>query len=79
MEPSSFQILNSIMQWVVAPVAAFVWVLYQRQQSHNTDIAVLKARLDEAKTAHDREIKEIRETSRAIMDKLNSIEEALRK
>ena len=79
MEPGSFQIVNSIMQWVVAPVAAFVWILYQRQQHHTTDIAVLKARIDEAKTAHDREIKEIRETSRAIMEKLNSIEEALRK
>lgn len=79
MEQGSFQLLNSIMQWVVAPVAAFVWVLYQRQQIHTTDIAVLKARIDEAKAAHDREIKEIRETSRAIMEKLNSIEEALRK
>jgi hypothetical protein len=78
-EPTGFQILSTIIQWVIAPVAAFVWVLYQRQNNHSTDIAVLKARLDEAKTAHDREIKEIRETSRAIMDKLNSIEEALRK
>jgi len=67
------------MQWIIAPVAAFVWVLYQRQQNHTTDIAVLKARVDAAKAAHDREIKEIRETTRAIMEKLNSIEEALRK
>lgn len=79
MDSQTLALLNNVMQWVVAPVAAFVWVLYQRQQHHTTDIAVLKARIDEAKTAHDREIKEIRETSRAIMDKLNSIEEALRK
>lgn len=79
MDSQTLTILNNIMQWVIAPVAAFVWFLYARQQIHTTDIAVLKARVDEAKTAHDREIKEIRETSRAIMDKLNSIEEALRK
>ena len=65
--------------FVVAPVAAFVWVLYQKQQTHNTDIAVLKAETASARLAHDREIKEIRETTRAIMAKLDSIEEALRK
>ncbi len=73
------KVLSAIMQWVVAPVAAFVWVLYQKQQNHSTDIAVLKAETASARLAHDREIKEIRETSRAIMAKLDSIEEALRK
>jgi len=67
------------MRWVVAPVCAFVWFIYQRQQSHSLDIAVLKATTATAQEAHDREIKEIRETSRAIMAKLDSIEQALRK
>lgn len=67
------------MQWVIAPVAAFVWILYQKQQSHTTAIAVLQAQTETARQAHDREIKEIRETTRAIMLKLDSIEEALRK
>lgn len=75
----TLKILSAIMQWVIAPVAAFVWVLYQRQQNHTTDIAVLKAQVEASRLAHDREIKEIRETSRAIMAKLDSIEEALRK
>lgn len=79
LDGKSLEVLNVIMQWIIAPVAAFVWVLYQKQQSHHTDIAVLKAETASAKLAHDREIKEIRETSRAIMDKLSSIEEALRK
>jgi len=78
-DDQTFKVLSVVMQWIIAPVAAFVWVLYQRQQNHTTDIAVLKARVDAAKAAHDREIKEIRETTRAIMEKLNSIEEALRK
>ena len=75
----AFRVLNSIMQWIVAPVAAFVWVIYRTQQQHETAIAVLQAQTETARTAHDREIKEIRETTRAIMLKLDSIEEALRK
>jgi len=75
----ALQVLSTIMQWIIAPVAAFVWVLYQRQQNHTTDIAVLKTQIEASSLAHDREIKEIRETSRAIMAKLDSIETALRK
>lgn len=75
----TLRILSVIMQWIIAPVAAFVWMIYRKQQDHNTAIAVLQAETAGAKLAHDREIKEIRETSRAIMAKLDSIEEALRK
>lgn len=78
-DDQTLKVLSAIMQWIIAPVAAFVWIIYQKQQHHSTDIAVLKAETATARMAHDREIKEIRETSRAIMDKLSSIEEALRK
>jgi hypothetical protein len=71
--------MDSIMRWVVAPVAAFVWIIYSKQQIHTTSIAVLQAQMNAFQLAHDREIKEIRDTSRAIMAKLDSIEEALRK
>lgn len=76
-EAASF--VDSIMRWVVAPVAAFVWLIYMRQQDHHTDLAVLKAEATERKTAHERELKEIRDMIRAIFNKLDSIEEALRK
>jgi len=79
MEKASLEILSLIAQWIVAPIGAFVWILYQKQQTHTTAIAVLQAESLTARTAHDREIKEIRETMRAIMTKLDSIEEALRK
>jgi hypothetical protein len=75
----TLNLLNAVMQWIVMPVAAFVLVIYQKQQKHDTAIAVLQAESITARAAHDREIKEIRETTRAIMEKLNSIEEALRK
>lgn len=79
MDNETFRLFNSVMQWIIMPVAAFVWVIYRQQQHHETAIAVLQAQTATASLAHDREIKEIRETSRAIMAKLDSIEEALRK
>jgi hypothetical protein len=68
-----------IMQYIVLPVSAFVWLVYTRQQDHHTDIAVLKSRVDSDKQSHDREMAEIRETTNKIFAKLDSIEEALRR
>lgn len=79
MHSDALNILQAIMQWVVAPVALFVWLIYRTQQDHATQLAVLEANAESMKNAHDREMKEIRETTRAIMQKLDSIEEALRK
>ena len=79
LDDQTFKVLGAIMQWIIAPVAAFVWVIYRQQQTHEAAIAVLQAQTETSRNAHDREIKEIRETSRAIMQKLDSIEEALRK
>jgi len=72
-------IFNMIMQYIVLPVSAFVWLVYTRQQDHHTDIAVLKSRVDSDKQSHDREMAEIRETTNKIFAKLDSIEEALRR
>lgn len=79
MDAEAIKVLNVVMQWIIMPVAAFVWLIYRTQNQHGTAIAVLQAESLTARTAHDREIKEIRETTRAIMSKLDSIEEALRK
>ena len=72
-------VIESIMKWIVAPVAAFVWMLHMKTQNHSTEIAVLKATTDANKQSHDREIKEIRENFKAVFEKLDSIEQALRK
>lgn len=79
MKMQALDVVNTIMQWVVAPVTAFVWLLHNRVQGHSTDIAVLKSEAATNKAAHDREMKEIREMHAQIFQKLNSIEEALRK
>jgi soluble cytochrome b562 len=72
-------ILDAVMRWIVAPVAAFVWILHQKTQTHATDIAVLKAEHASAKASHDREFKQMREDMRSILAKLDDIEKALRK
>lgn len=73
------EILNTIMQWVVAPVAAFVWLLHNKTQVLTTEVAVMKATTAAYKEAHDREFKEVKENFKEVMAKLTSIEEALRK
>ena len=72
-------VLNTIMSWVVAPVAAFVWLLHNKTQVNTTDIAVIKATQAANKEAHDREFKEMKESFKAVMDKLDNIETHLRK
>lgn len=75
----NYEMIDTIMQWVVLPVAGFVWVMYNRQGDHHTDIAVLKAQNEANKLAHDREMKEMKQTIAAIFTKLDNIEQALRK
>jgi hypothetical protein len=70
--------LNTLLTWVVAPVAAVVGLLYRTQQQHATLIAVLEAKMMATKEAHDREIKEIRSSFKAVLDKLDDIETHLR-
>lgn len=79
MQSQAIEILQTIMQWVVAPIAGFVWLLHNQVQNQKTAIAVLQAESLTNKQAHDREMKEIRDTMERIFQKLNSIEEALRK
>lgn len=72
-------VLETIMRWIVAPVAAFVWLMYKTQQTHATDIAVLKAEASANKEAHDREFKQLQDNFKAVFNKLDDIERALRK
>ena len=67
-----------IIQWLIAPVAAFVWMMHVKVSRHDTDIAVLKSQIMSDKLAHDREMKDVKEALRSIAAKLDSIEQALR-
>ena len=76
---AAMEVINTIMQWIVAPVAAFVWVLHTKTQTNTTDIAVLKATQAANKEAHDREFKEVKDSFKAVMEKLDNIEQHMRK
>jgi hypothetical protein len=78
-EINLFEVGKALMQWVILPVAAFVWMMYRTQQDHDTDIAVLKATASANKEAHDREFKQIQDSFKAVFTKLDTIEQALRK
>ena len=73
------EVLEAVMKWIVAPIAAFVFLQYRTQQIHATDIAVLKAEASANKLAHDREFKNMQDNFKAVFAKLDTIEMALRK
>ena len=71
-------LLNLVIEYIVVPICAVVWLIYNKMQSHHTDIEVLKATSAANKEAHDREFKEVRENFKRVFEKLDSIEEVLR-
>lgn len=73
------EFFKMLVQWVVVPVAGFVWLMHKTQQDHATQLAVLKAVHEANKEAHDREFKEVRDSFKAVFAKLDTIEQALRK
>lgn len=72
-------IVDLVLKWIVAPVAGFVWLLHRNQQRHSTEIAVMRATMALQKESHDREFKEMRENFKRVFEKLDGIEQALRK
>ncbi len=76
---SFIDVAQFIAQWVVLPVAGFVWVMHKTQQDHATKLAVLEAVHAANKEAHDREFKEMRENFKAVLSKLDSIEQGMRR
>lgn len=65
------EVLDTVLRYVVMPLGAFVWLMYQRQQDHATQIAVLRTETEMARQSHDREIKEIKEKLDRILQKLD--------
>jgi len=72
------EMLELIMQWLVAPLAGIVWFLFMKSSKNERDIAVLQAQYEANRLAYDREMKELKETVKAIFNKLDNIEQALR-
>jgi hypothetical protein len=72
------EMLNIVMQWLIAPIIAAVWIIFNKSVKNETDIAVLRARHEANEVHHDREMKEMRDTIKAIFNKLDNIEQSLR-
>jgi hypothetical protein len=73
------ELLRLVIQWGVVPLVGFVWLIYKNQQNHNTEIAVLKALHAANKESHDREFKEVKDSFKVVLSKLEGIEQYLRK
>lgn len=76
---SLVDLFRMVMQWGIVPLVAFVFLIHKNQQNHNTEIAVLKALHSANKESHDREFKEVKDNFKAVLSKLEGIEEHLRK
>lgn len=85
-----FQILDSLMKWVVVPLVGWVWLLWRANGDHRTEIAVLKTQLWalDAKAAANAASIDAKVTANAtasakqfdrIMEKLDHIEDVIRK
>lgn len=72
------EMIEFITQWLAAPLAFVVWFLFMKSTKNERDIAVLQAQYESNRLAYDREMKELKETVKAIFNKLDSIEQALR-
>ena len=72
------EMLEFIAQWLATPLAFVVWFLFMKSSKNEKDIAVLQAQYESNRLAYDREMKELKETVKAIFNKLDSIEQALR-
>lgn len=71
--------ISEIIRWAVAPLIAFVFGIHMRVNKHATDIAVLKANAETDKLMRDREMKDVKASLERIMNKLDVIEDALRR
>jgi len=73
-----YEMIDLFMQWLVAPIIVVVWVLFNKVNKNERDIAVIQAQHEVSRVSYDREMKEMKETIKAIFNKLDTIEQALR-
>lgn len=72
-------LIDLVLKYFILPVAAFVWGLHMRVQKQTTDIAVLTTKLAAHEAARAESERRIEINMGRIMEKLDSIEAALRK
>lgn len=78
-EMNYMELAKLLLQFAVLPIIAFMWAHYKMTQSHDTEIAVMKSEHALVKENHDREFKELRESLKSVLSKLDEIQKDLRK
>lgn len=73
------ELAKILLQFAVLPIIAFMWAHYKMTQNHDTEIAVMKSEHALVKENHDREFKELRESLKSVLSKLDEIQKDLRK
>jgi hypothetical protein len=78
-DPNMLEIAKLILQFAIVPMLAFMWMHYKLTQGHATEIAVMRSEHALVKENHDREFKELRESIKMILMKLDEIQRDMQK
>ena len=73
------EVIGGIIQWVFFPILYLQYTFYQQLKKQDKELAVLQAKSEVQTQSTDRELKEIKQTVDRIFQKLDSLENNLRK
>ena len=73
------EVIGGIIQWVIFPILYLQYTFYQQLKKQDKELAVLQAKSEVQTQSSDRELKEIKQTVDRIFQKLDSLENNLRK
>ncbi len=73
------EVIGGIIQWVIFPILYLQYTFYQQLKKQDKELAVLQAKSEVQTQSTDRELKEIKNTVDRIFQKLDSLENNLRK
>ena len=73
------EVIGGIIQCVIFPILYLQYRFYQQLKKQDKELAVLQAKSEVQTQSTDRELKEIKQTVDRIFQKLDSLENTLRK
>ena len=76
-EINFMELVQLLLQFAVLPLAAFMWAHYTMTQTHDRDIAVMKSEHALVKENHDREFKEVKDSLKNVLQKLDEIQKSV--
>jgi len=76
---TTMELIQLGLQFAVLPLAAFMWAHYTMTQAHDRDIAVIKSEHALVKEHHDREFKDVKDSLKNVLQKLDEIQKSVSK